>query len=269
MIPLSKTLRGTHIPERVLALPRDARGFPIPWFVHRDRNGPDFRIIGRGRLHDAIQQNLCWICGHHLARTKAFVIGPMCTVNRVSAEPPSHRSCAMFAAAGCPFLTRPAMSRNEKGMEETQELGGYMLKHNPGVCAVWLARDFRLYPVENGMLFRIGEPAAVLWFAHGRAAKRDEVLDAVKRGLPYLLDAARDEGQAAVDALLQQIKLAAQYLPPREPDDAQEQEGRRTRSRTHPGDRQRAQAEAPGDVQGGDETRGQEPARDRAADPAA
>ena len=38
------------------ALPIDRRGFPVPWFVSWDDGGPDFRVIDRGKIVQAVKQ---------------------------------------------------------------------------------------------------------------------------------------------------------------------------------------------------------------------
>jgi len=211
----SPTINGHNIPERIRMLRRDHRGYPVPWFVHWDANDqPDFRIVGAGKVEYAITQHVCWICGGPLARNKAFVIGPMCAVNRISAEPPSHRSCSIFAAEVCPFLTKPNMRRNTKDMPaEVVEPGGKMLLHNPGVVCVWVTREFRLMPVDNGMLFRVGDPIEVRWLCQGKPATRGEVVHAMDRGLPILIDEAKEDSDEAVQALLQAVNRVRQYLP--------------------------------------------------------
>jgi hypothetical protein len=202
------------MPDRIKALPRDHRGYPLPWFIHQTPTAHDFRIVGAGKLEQALKLNLCWVCGHSLGRNKSFVIGPMCSINRVSAEPPSHYSCAVYAAKVCPFLSKPRMRRNEKGLpDEVVSPAGTMLLHNPGVTCIWLTRDFRLMPVDNGVLLRIGEPLEVRWLCQGREATRGEVVSAIDKGLRILLDEAREEGQDAVNALLQSLDRVRQYLP--------------------------------------------------------
>jgi hypothetical protein len=203
-----------NAPDRIKMLPRDHRGYPVPWFVHWETaNQPDFRIIGAGKVEQAIALNLCWICGGQVARNKAFVIGPMCSINRVSAEPPSHPSCALFAATTCPFLTKPRMRRNEKDLPEHQSAPGHMVLHNPGVACVWVTREFRLLPVDNGLLFRIGEPVDVRWLCQGQPATRGEVIRSIEKGLPILMNEAKEESDDAVQALLQAVARMRQYLP--------------------------------------------------------
>src|SRR5215831_18617572 len=115
------------LPRRMKALPVD-RGYPVPWFVEWIDGVPDFRIMDGRKLVRAVRERLCWVCGQPLGSFLAFTVGPMCAVNRISSEPPSHRDCAVFSAKACPFLTRPTMRRREAGRpEEAEQPGGMMI----------------------------------------------------------------------------------------------------------------------------------------------
>ena len=96
-------------PVRIARLPKDERGYPVPWFVawllddldgrahevERSRPGarPDFRILASGARELAVKKRLCWVCGEPLGVHQVFAIGPMCAVNRTTMEPPGHRAC--------------------------------------------------------------------------------------------------------------------------------------------------------------------------------
>lgn len=204
----------TTMPARVAALPRDAKGRPVPWFVAWIDGQPDFRIIGDGKIQQALESGRCWICGGTLGSYKAFVIGPMCAVNRVSAEPPSHRDCAVYAAQACPFLTTPQMRRREGGKPETVEPAGTMIRRNPGVALVWVTRTLRLiFDPQGGMLIRVGDPTETRWFAHGRPASRAEVTASIDSGLPLLREIAEQEGPKALRQLDRQHTAALALLP--------------------------------------------------------
>lgn len=220
------------IPFRMANLPRDHRGFPVPWFVlwHAD-NGeplpdgqgrPDFRVIGPGKLKLALTRGLCWVCGQPLGSRKAFVIGPMCAVNRVTSEPPCHRDCAIFSATACPFLSRPRMRRNEKDLPDGHKKpAGIHIDRNPGCACVWIVgqTDFQIVRlqrepgIEAGIMFRLGKPKEVLWFALGRAAKRSEVIESIDSGYPLLAEAANLDGVKAVLELNQMKQDAMKLLP--------------------------------------------------------
>ena len=211
-----------EIPPRVNALPRNASGYPVPWFVAWIDGVPDFRVIAAGKLATAVRDNKCWICGQKLGKYRAFVIGPMCAVNRVSSEPPSHRECAIFAAKACPFLTLPKMKRREKGLPaEAIEMAGIALKRNPGVTLVWITTTDHRFPAPggSGFLFDVGTPLETLWFAEGREATREEVLESMASGLPDLEEiAGLDEGglEALEAAYTVALALAPAGSPPGE-----------------------------------------------------
>lgn len=216
MTELNAAIRNIPIPPRIEKLPINDKGFPTPWFVHIDDNGiPDFRIIGRGKIMDAINWRKCWICGGTLGTLMVFTIGPMCVVNRVTAEPPSHLSCAEYAVRACPFLSKPGMRRNEKNLPEGSKIpGGVMIRSNPGATALWVARNYKPFKVKNGLLIHIGEPDRVLWFVEGREATRVEIEEAFENGLPTLKKYAEMEGAAAVGELEAAILRARNLVPP-------------------------------------------------------
>jgi hypothetical protein len=207
-------------PGRIARLPHDKHGRAVPWFVAWIDGVPDFRVVKPGAIAAAqAGRGLCWVCGIAFQRQedRAFVIGPMCAVNRVSAEPGSHLDCAVFSAVTCPFLTTPQMIRRERRMPEGTVLpAGEMIRRNPGVALVWVT-GYRSWstsrPEGGGVLFRIGEPKRVLWFARGREATRAEVLESISSGLPILRDMAESEGPGAV-AELERMHARALGLVP-------------------------------------------------------
>lgn len=216
-------LQNLTVPERFRHLPIDPRGYPIPWFVYIDDKGvADFRIIGRNKLYTAVKQRRCWLCGEPLGKYMAFVIGPMCCINRISSEPPSHRECALFAVQACPFLTRPKMRRREDNLTP-QRVGaaGLGIPRNPGVALVWVTTGYRVQNVpadprlgsKPGVLFELGEPEEALWFAEGREATHDEVVASIDSGFPLLLDMAKKQGPKYVEELMDQANESMQYLP--------------------------------------------------------
>lgn len=187
------TIADVPMPSGIAKLPRDRQGRPIPWFVATLPDGSrDFRIVEPRRHGEAHTLKLCWICGQPRGANLAFTIGPMCAVNRISAEPPAHRDCAVFSAKVCPFLSRPSMRRREGGLPgDAEDPAGVMLRRNPGVVLVWMTRSYTPFrpPGGGGVLYEIGAPTATLWFAVGRAATRAEVIAAMESGLPALDEA--------------------------------------------------------------------------------
>ena len=207
------------MPGRIRLLPRSKAGYPVPDFVAWIDGTPDFRIIRPGAIEMDLRHGLCWVCGTPFLRQedRAFTIGPMCAVNRVSAEPPSHRDCAVFSARFCPFLSTPQMTRRDRHKPaEAVNPAGIMITRNPGVALVWVTgyrswHNFR--DREGGTLFDIGDPKQTLWFARGRAATRAEVLASIDSGLPILAEMAEQDGPEAMAELVNMHANALSYVP--------------------------------------------------------
>lgn len=207
------------LPERIAKLPVH-RGYPVPWFVAwlnaeekampRGEGIPDFRVLHPMAATEAWKNQTCWICGEALGSYKAFVLGPMCAINRTSAEPPSHRECGIWSAIACPFLTRPQARRREAGLPKHEEAPGVMLRRNPGVALVWVTKKPGLKAdPRGGVLFDIGPPDNVHWYAEGREATHDEVMESINSGLPFLREMCTGKADnRALDRLTDQaLKL--------------------------------------------------------------
>jgi hypothetical protein len=203
--------------ERLAKLPIDERGYPVPAFVQwieivdgkpEPREPgigyPEFRMVDPEHLVNCVTESMCWVCGEPLGVNRAYVVGPMCTINRNSAEPPSHVDCAEWSVKGCPFLSKPQMKRreDEMTMSAVENVAGVLLPHNPGVTAIWQVKG----PVKpwhdgkGGMLFDIGNPEKVTWWKEGRTATVEEVSDAINKGIERLLelcDVAEDRNEVA------------------------------------------------------------------------
>lgn len=205
------------IPQRMKRLPRDSAGRPVPYFVAWIDDKPDFRVIDTGKMKAAVRFKLCMVCGDVLGANASFVIGPMCSVNRVSAEPPCHYTCATWSAINCPFLANPYKVRREAHLPEDRTApAGTALLHNPGVTLVWSSRRWEAFKVPTGLLWDIGEPTDVEWYHRGRSATRAEVLRAMQTGLPLLQEAAKQDGPKAMDLLLAAYASALTLIPPNE-----------------------------------------------------
>ena len=207
--------RFPDAPPQIRALKVDARGFPVPWFVPWIGGEPEFRAVDPRAPEYAHRKGICWICGTPFrGANRAFTIGPMCAINRLAPEPPEHLDCARFAVVACPFLSRPMAKRRSTDDLETQAPPGQMIARNPGVVLVWLTRSYRTETQpEGGLLFRIGPPVSVEWYAEGREATRDEVLESITTGVPFLAEMAYEQGAEAVAMLEKQTARAMRLVP--------------------------------------------------------
>jgi len=209
---------------RIAKLPVDDRGYPVPFFVQwvdqwnqATKPGvgrPEFRMMDGDKWKRCVKEKLCWVCGEKLGAYMAFPIGPMCTINRVSSEPPSHKDCAEWSVKGCPFLSRPNMVRREDELTEADKgnVAGVMIERNPGVIAIWVAKNYNTFRANKGYLLRLDEPVSVDWYTEGRPARVGEVLKSITDGLPTLLGVCRDEGEIRECHKMAQVVLD-RYLP--------------------------------------------------------
>lgn len=213
------------IPMPMLKLPVD-RGYPVPYFAawldgdqkpypRADQDAtPDFRVLFPGVVEDCWRNDRCWVCGGVFrSRIRTFLIGPMCAINRTSAEPPGHYECMRWSAIACPFMARPHAKRREVEGTSKEDVPGIMLDRNPGVGLVWTSRTYSMRKMPNGLLFDVGDPMKAEWFAEGREATREEVQHSIDTGLPPLQKMADDEGRGAPEELARRIEAAQPLLP--------------------------------------------------------
>ena len=195
------------VPERMLELPVDDRGYPIPEFVSNLDGKRDFRVVSLEHLANCIRHDICWICGQPLDVLKVFVIGPLPAVRGISNEPPSHVECAEFAARACPFLLLPKAQHRSIDHPKVKKMPG-ATKVNPGICCLYTVRGYAYYEKPRGIIFRSGRAVRVDWYTEGRLATRDEVRVAIDENLATIRKGRADP---ALD------RRIAELLPPQRP----------------------------------------------------
>jgi hypothetical protein len=215
MTEYNPAIAKLNMPRRFRKLPVDERGYPVPKFVAYVNGKPDFRALDYKFFGQAFTQNLCWLCGERLGQHVAFVLGPMCAVNRINSEPPSHLDCARFAVKACPFLTQPRRRRNDQDLPwNAAPPGGIMIERNPGVSLVWVCETYKALRLDDdSILFRVGEPSMLEWYCHGRKATRAEIMESIETGIPILRGMAEKEGRKAVEDLERQYERAMVLVP--------------------------------------------------------
>ena len=216
MHELNPSIRDIPIPANMRKLPIGPNGYPVPWFVAWLDGKPEFRVADSEKQMLAVHHRRCWVCGERLNNRVTHVIGPMCSVNRVSSEPPSHPECAIYSARACPFLTRPGMVRRDNDLPEGTTSAGEMITRNPGAMCLWTTKapGFEIITDgRNGRLFYLFEPTEVRWMAEGRAATRAEVEASIASGYPFLTRMADEQGLPAIMELNKMVAAARKYLP--------------------------------------------------------
>jgi hypothetical protein len=211
---LTMNIDKSTLPRRMSALLIDERGYPVPWFVDWLDGKPEFRAMDPRKLIKAIHEKLCWVCGEKMGVHMVFVAGPMCGINRTTAEPPCHTDCAVWSAINCPFLSNPRMVRREDDLSQEirESAAGIAIKRNPGVTMLWHTRSYEVWETGNGILITMGEPEEVQWYASGRRATREEVVESIESGIHNLENIAAKE-KGATEVLLRQRTRFERYLP--------------------------------------------------------
>jgi hypothetical protein len=100
----------TAMPDRIARLPRDIRGYPIPFNVLRADDGTPFFTVNDDRTHlRCIREGLCPLCGERLGKWKWFVGGPKSAFDPHGwyFDLPGHHECERYALAVCPYLAMP------------------------------------------------------------------------------------------------------------------------------------------------------------------
>jgi ferredoxin len=205
------------MPDKMRRRPLDERGYPVPWFVAWINGKPDLRVMDPAKHQLALDRRCCWICGQALGKFATFVVGPMCIVNRTSAEPPSHMDCAKFAVRACPFLSIPTAHYREAKRPDNTVSNPGMQTHNPQVMALWTCAEWHPFTAmvdgHVGTLVTFGDPSRVSFWREGRQATAREVQDALYRALPILQAEAEREGGTAPAQLAQRLDAALFWFP--------------------------------------------------------
>lgn len=213
MTELNAAIKDIPLPARMARRPVNDRGFPVPWFVSFRDGDWDFVNLDPEKLAIAYRQETCWLCGDKLGQFKSFCIGPMCSINRVTSEPAQHKECSEYAVKACPFLARPGAKRNTHATLAPGNIPGIHLDHNPGACLIWTTKFYKPVRVNGGVLFELGDPVEVSWWAHGRTATRSEIDAAIAKGMPLLRRAAAMQGYESMMELERYLQRAEKLLP--------------------------------------------------------
>jgi hypothetical protein len=108
------TYKNWLIPKRMRTLPRDKRGYPIPFIVMINKGVPLFTVNDFNLVHDCITKALCSVCGKRLTDDLWFVGGSRAFLSSSGAflDPPMHQECAEYSLRVCPFLAAPNWTRS-------------------------------------------------------------------------------------------------------------------------------------------------------------
>jgi len=108
------SLSVVPVPVQMQALPRDKRGYPVPYIVQYDREGkPLFAVNDASKRQQVLHGDRCGICGGKLTRARWLVGGPAAAFHAHGAyiDPPMHGECVHYALQVCPYLAAPSYGK--------------------------------------------------------------------------------------------------------------------------------------------------------------
>ena len=203
MDPL-ELLARVPMPPNIAALPRNERGYPMPFFT------PDPATLDEASRHKAIaiadhkkvvlcwKQNLCWVCGKKMwhrepmqaggyswaVDERAFLGGPKAFENRAYTDLPMHEACAEYSAKVCPMLTNPRHHYSKlKDMPEGTRAAAGMIMRHPVVIVMPIASGYEVVQVGRDLFFRPEGVLRVRYFHLGSevtSSQAEEILKGVE-----------------------------------------------------------------------------------------
>ena len=145
------------MPERIAALERDARGYPIPFTVMRDKDGQAVFTVNDSRQEKlCVENRLCHICGQALDAFPWFVGGPGSAYlngkQGVYFNGSMHRDCLHYAMEVCPHLAGK-MTKSVAGPAVEKLHAQGVKTHDPtmldGTPAVFVAVQATLFRAQR------------------------------------------------------------------------------------------------------------------------
>lgn len=105
----NKNWKMVPIPERMKELSLDPRGFPVPFIIFRNNGKYYFQINDESRVSQAIDQDLCAICGQKMNGDTWLVGGPQSAFHPYGCyiDTCTHKECLTYALQVCPYLAAP------------------------------------------------------------------------------------------------------------------------------------------------------------------
>lgn len=120
--------KNVEVPTRMKSLPRDRRGYPIPFVVLTDSSGePNFRLDDAKKVHHCMINRLCGLCGQPLKDDMWVTGGAKRILSDIIPfiDAALHFSCGKYALQVCPFMASPVYNRTltEKQIDKNKYPG--------------------------------------------------------------------------------------------------------------------------------------------------
>lgn len=95
------------IPANMQGLPKDPRGFPVPYIVMWKDGVPHFKINDETITERCIEQQLCSVCGVVIPDDDMWFVGGQLSAfhpHGAFNDAPMHKECLVYALQVCPYM---------------------------------------------------------------------------------------------------------------------------------------------------------------------
>lgn len=122
------------LPDKMSDLPRDERGYPVPYVVFKDNSGKyHFKINDSRKQFICSTEKVCSICGQPLNEDLWLVGGQESAFNPRGAYGDSgiHYECGVYALQVCPYLAMTRYTAKTDIQKLTEQVDGEVVLWNP------------------------------------------------------------------------------------------------------------------------------------------
>jgi hypothetical protein len=187
-------------PDNIRRLPFDGVSF-IPWFAIRQHDERGNPVWPHPMLARAVGGGRCWLCGRQRGEQGTFLLSLRGALERRGGDPPSHWSCAIYAATEWLPAGRLGWfheAREDHRLSWLSDGGDERRGASAGrVMCLWQTARWQ----GEARDFTVEEPSRVQWFERGRdirgvpfdpesylgsLAQRRELLPLLQRLRPWL-----------------------------------------------------------------------------------
>lgn len=143
-------IKSIPIPDRVASLPRDERGYPIPYFIPIVDGKENFKYMDAPKQLRCATQRICMICGQKLLPKQYwYITGPIGRKNFTVSDPAMHEECARYSLAVCPHMHYEKADRTTGADESPPEI--VVLAKPPQVFLIH-AQDYVIVKHKSGYI---------------------------------------------------------------------------------------------------------------------
>jgi hypothetical protein len=101
-----KNWKNIGLPHKMQHLPKDPRGYPVPYVVLHHNNKYWFAVNDELKVRDCHDNKLCTVCGWGLQEDTWLIGGPISAFhpNGIFNDLPVHEQCGLYSLQVCPYL---------------------------------------------------------------------------------------------------------------------------------------------------------------------